>query len=237
MVNQSTIEETSMIDPWCPNPVALQPLSPDPLRTHIDAVGQQLSQQGYTSSTAQYTMRLLADLSSWLQRHALTAADCNEQLTGDFLQDRYRCRRPHRNDRAALRRLLQHLRDQGVIPIALVETDIHAFDPLVDDFQDYLLQQRRLAPPTVADYLDTVKRFLRERFGMQPLNLEALCPQDISRFMGQQARRYSPSHAKLFATALRSFFRFLFQREMTTHDLAQAVLTVPNWRLSVLPKF
>jgi site-specific recombinase XerD len=89
----------------------------------------------------------------------------------------------------------------------------------------------------VAYYLDTVKRFLRERFGMQPLNLKALCPQDISRFMVQQARRYSPSHAKLVATALRSFFRFLLQRGMMTHDLAQAVPTVPNWRLSVLPKF
>ena len=226
-----------MIDQFCPNPVVLQPLSTDPLRMHIDAVGQLLSQQGYTSSTAKYTMRLLADLSSWLQQHALTATDCNEQLTGDFLQDRYRCRRPHRNDRAALRRLLKHLRDQGVIPIPVVETDTHACAPLVRDFQDYLLQQRRLAPTTVADYLDTVQRFFRERFGTQSLNLEALCPQDISRFMVQQARRYSPSHAKLFATALRSFFRFLLQRGMTTHDLAQAVPTVPNWRLSVLPKF
>ena len=84
------------MDPCCPNPVVLQPLSTDHLRTYIDAVGQQWSQQGYTSSTATYTMRLLADLSSGLQRHALTAADCNEQLASDFLPDRYRHRRPHR---------------------------------------------------------------------------------------------------------------------------------------------
>ena len=145
--------------------------------------------------------------------------------------------RSHRSDRAALRRLLEHLRDHGVIPIPVVETDPHASDRLVCDFQHYLLQQRGLAPTTADYYLKTVKRFLRERFGTQPLNLEALCPQDITSFMVQQARRYSPGHAKLFATTLRSFLRFLFQRGAITHDLGQAVPTVPNWRLSILPKF
>jgi integrase/recombinase XerD len=201
----------------------MQRSSTGPLDTPIDAVGQQLSQQGYTSSTAKYTMRLLADLSSWLQRHALTAADCHEQLAEDFLQDRYQRCRPHRSDRAALRRLLEYLRDHGVIPIPVVETAPHASDRLVGDFQHYLLQQRCLAPTTADYYLNTVKRFLRERFGTQPLNLEALCPQDITSFMMQQARRYSPGHAKLFATALRSFLRFLLQRGAITHDLVPAI--------------
>jgi integrase/recombinase XerD len=116
-------------------------------------------------------MRLLADLSSWLQQHALTAVDFNEPLASDFLQDRYRRRRPHRNDRAALRRLLEHLRDQGVIPLPVVETDTHACDSLVGDFQHYLLHQRCLAPTTADYYLDTVQRFLRARFGTQPLDL------------------------------------------------------------------
>jgi len=45
--------------------------------------------------------------------------------------------------------------------------------------------------------------------------------QDITDFMIQQARRYSSGRAKLFATALRSFFRFLLQRGAITHDLAR----------------
>ena len=186
-----------MMDQFCPNPVVLQRLCTGPLRTHIDAVGQQLSRQGYTRSTAKYTMRLLADLRSWLQQHALTAVDCNAQRASDFLQDRSRRRRPHRNDRAAVRRWLEHLRDHGVIPLPVVETDIHAGDSLVGDFQHSLLHQRCLAPTTADDSLETGQRFLRERCGTQPLDLEALCPQDITRFMVQQARCYSPSHAKL----------------------------------------
>ncbi|MEE8267198.1 MAG: site-specific integrase [Acidiferrobacterales bacterium] len=226
-----------MIEQFCPNQVVLQRLSTGPLSTHINAIGQQLSQQGYTSSSAKYTMRLLADLSSWLLRQALTAADFNEQLSSEFLQDRSRRCRPHRNDRAALRRLLEHLRDQGILPIPIVETATDDSDRLVGDFQHYLLEQRCLAPTTVDYYLKTVQSFLRERFGTQALNLEALCPQDITDFMIQQARHYSSGRAKLFATALRSFFRFLLQRGAIARDLAQVVPTVPNWRLSTLPRF
>jgi len=182
-------------------------------------------------------MRLLADRSGWLQRHALTATDLNEQRVDDFLQDRSQRCRPHRSDRSILRRLLTQLRDHGVIPSPVVVTERGTRDAMAYDFQDYLLQQRGLAPTTVRSYLDTVRRFLSDRFDAQPLRLEALCAQDITGFLLRQTRRYSPGHAKLIATALRSFCRFLLQRGAILTDLAKAVPTVPNWRLSALPKF
>jgi site-specific recombinase XerD len=55
--------------------------------------------------------------------------------------------------------------------------------------------------------------------------------------MLQQTRRYSPARAQLLATALRSFFRCLLQREAIATDLASAGPTVPHWRLSSLPRF
>jgi site-specific recombinase XerD len=133
--------------------------------------------------------------------------------------------------------LLEHLRDHGVIPVPVSEADSSSLSCIAGDFEHYLLHQRCLAPTTVQYYLATVRRFLGERFGTQPLRLAVLCPQDVTRFMVQQARRYSPGHAKLLATALRSFFRFLLQRGAIATDLANAVPTVPNWRLSPLPKF
>jgi site-specific recombinase XerD len=38
-------------------------------------------------------------------------------------------------------------------------------------------------------------------------------------------------------TALRSFFRYLFQHGQTESDLARAIPTVPEWRLAEVPKF
>jgi site-specific recombinase XerD len=221
----------------CPNPVIVQRLYAGPLGAHIDPLAQHLLAQGYASWTAKYTMRLLADLSNWLQQQALTATDLHEQRTRDFLQDRHQRYRAHRNDRSVMRQLLGSLREQGVIPLPVVETRHSACDRIVRDFQHSLLQQRGLAPTTVSSYLDTVRRFLHGRFGLQPLWLEALCAHDITDFMLRQTRQYSPTHAKFIATVLRSFFRFLLQAGATTTDLAKAVPTVPNWRLSVLPKF
>ncbi|SRR6266568_4630785 len=223
--------------PFCPNPVILQRLYAGPLGVHIDPFAQQLFTQGYASWTAKYMMRLLADLSSWLQTQALTVMDLNDQCVADFLQDRYRRCRPHRNDRATLRRLLAQLREHGVIPSPMADVSPSAGDCIAHDFQHYLCQQRGLAPTTVQSYLDTVRRFLDHRCGPHPLGLEALGPQDISHFMLQQARCYSPAHTKVIATALRSFFRFLFQRGVIANDWAKAVPTVPNWRLATLPKF
>jgi integrase len=47
----------------------------------------------------------------------------------------------------------------------------------------------------------------------------------------------SPGRAKLMVTAIRSFLRFLFQRGQIEIDLAEAVPTVADWRLSTIPKY
>jgi site-specific recombinase XerD len=235
MVNRATTEETTMIQPFCPNPAVLQQLYTGPLRASIDTFAQHLVVQGYAPSTLTSTMRMLADLSRWLQRHALAAVDFNEQHVDDFLQER--SQRVQRTDRAPLHRLLAHLREQRVIPVPRDETDMEPHNRVVDDFQHYLRYQRCLTPTTVRTYLDIVRYFLSVRFESQPLWLEGLGPQDVTNFMVQQTRQYSPARVKLIATALRSFFRFLVQQEAIPNDLAKAVPTVPNWRLSTLPKF
>jgi site-specific recombinase XerD len=226
-----------MSHPCCPNPVVWQRLSAGPLGAHLDTCAQQLLDQGYASWTAKYTMRLLADLSCWLQRHDLAATDLHAQRVDAFLQDRYRHGRPHRSDRSILRRLRTQLREHGVIPAPVVVTESGTRDAIAADFQDYLLQPRGLAPTTVRSYLDAVRCFLSDRFDAPPLRLEARCARDITGFLLRQTRRYRPGHAKLIATALRSFFRFLLQRGAIPTDLAKAVPTVPHWRLSALPKF
>lgn len=226
-----------MIHQVCPNPKLLHQLHTGPLGIHVDTFAQQMLGQGYASSTAQSAMRVLADLSTWLQQQALTATDLNEQRVDDFLQDHpWRCR-PRRSDRSVLRQLIAQLRDQGVIPLPVVEAPHCAYERITCDFQHYLLQQRCLAPPTVSSYLNVVQRFLHDRFGAHSLRLETLSTQDITDFMLRQHRQYSLTYAKLITTALRSFFRFLLQMGAITTDLAKAVPTVPNWRLSALPKF
>src|SRR5882724_2670335 len=71
-------------------------------------------------------VRRLADLSRWLQRHARTATDLNEQRVEAFLQDRDRRDHTHCHDRPVLRRLLGPRREPEVIAVPVVETNARA---------------------------------------------------------------------------------------------------------------
>ena len=94
-----------------------------------------------------------------------------------------------------------------------------------------------LSPATLANYIPFVRHFLTVRFGKGPLELEQLQVYDVTGFVLNYAPRISPARAKLMVTALRSFFRFLQQRGELGMDLAAAVPTVANWRLSEVPKY
>ena len=226
-----------MIQQVCPNPVLLQQLYDGPLGAYVEAFAHQLLTQGYATSTAKYAMRLLADLTRWIEEQALRATDLNEERVEGFLQDRPYRGDSHRSDRSVLRQLLRQLREQGVIPASVVETGLCNDCFICRDFQDHLTHQRCLAPVSIKHYVEIIEGFLHDRIGTQPFQPETLQPQDITQFMLQQARRYSPARTQLMGTALRSFLRFLFQRGDIANDLAKAVPTMPNWRLSSLPKF
>ena len=73
-----------MIEHFCPNPIVFQRLKAGPLSAHIDAFAQQLFDEGYAMWTAKYAMRLIADLTTWMQQQGLTITDLAEQPVNAF---------------------------------------------------------------------------------------------------------------------------------------------------------
>ena len=61
-----------MIENFYPNPIVVQRLHAGPLSVHIDAFAQQLFDEGYALWTVKYSVRLLADLTTWMQEQGLT---------------------------------------------------------------------------------------------------------------------------------------------------------------------
>jgi site-specific recombinase XerD len=132
--------------------------------------------------------------------------------------------------------LLNQLRNAGIIrcPPVREETPLHAIE---QRFAQYLTQERGLAKPTIRNYLPIARTFLSERFGSNQITLDELTLRDITRFIVCQVNRMSLRSAQLVITALRSFFRFLYERGEIPTDLACSVPTMANWRMSDLPKF
>jgi site-specific recombinase XerD len=226
-----------MIENFYPNPIVVQRLQAGPLSAHIDTFAQQLFDEGYALWTVKYSVRLLADLTTWMQKQELTITDLSELPVHTFFQHRYQIRRPHRDDQAILKKLLTYLRTAGIIAAPVKVVGDPAYASIVQAFQQYLIYQRNLTPSTIHSYLNTVEHFLSQRFETMSPNLDALCAQDVTGFMLQQARRYSAGQTQLIGSALRSFFRFLLQQALITTDLAQCVPTPARRRLSTLPKF
>lgn len=222
-----------MIDQFYSDPLSMERLRSGPLGSHIDTFAQILSAQGYAGSSAKEKIRVVAGLSGWLQRRQLGVETLDEQSISAFhryWRQRGLCRRSTSH---TLEMLLGLLRDGGFTrKVASVESSV-SYD-IDKEFARYLTQERGLAAATLDNYVPTAHTFLSECFGKEPLALNKLDPQDITRFMLRHAHKAS---AQIVTTALRSFFRFLYQRGDIVRDLSASVPTVATWRLSELPKF
>jgi site-specific recombinase XerD len=181
-------------------------------------------------------LQLLGHLGRWLERRRLQATDLDEERLSLFLSYRRRRGGTGRGDAPTGWQLLRYLRELGCIPTPPETIDDTPLGRVERDFERFLRSERGLKPVTLVGYLRTVRRFLRERFGREQPRFDELRPQDVHRFIVQRARCVRRSYAKLMVTALRSFLRFLQQRGAISADLAAAVPSVANWRLSHLPQ-
>ncbi|MGH8635383.1 MAG: tyrosine-type recombinase/integrase [Burkholderiales bacterium] len=207
-----------------------------PLSPYVSSIADALSESGYARSTAADHLRLVGDLSQWLARRRLGAADLDERTSLEYLKHRRRRRVYSRGKSAILKLLVDHLRQQGVVGPRRLATPRFPGERLACDFEKYLTHERALAPATRINYLPFVRGFLGERLGRRAVRPQNLTARNIHRFMLRLAPKLSPGRAKLMVTALRSFFRFLLLRGDVRVDWAACVPPVANWRLAELPK-
>lgn len=224
-----------MLEQLFPTAAARKRLFVGPFAPHIEGLAEFLTSQGYVRYSVKQKLRLVAGLSRWLHRRHLPITALNEALIDQFLSYR-RCRQFGRGSRATGKTLLIYLRDLGAIPPPTQVIDDCPLACIEREYARFLACERGLSPATLSNYLPTVRCFLTERFGGESIRFDELCPQDAHHFILRHARGVSRSRAQLMVTALRSFFRFLYQRGDITSDLANAVPSVANWRLSQIPK-
>jgi site-specific recombinase XerD len=217
--------------------VVSEPLGGDLFAPHLDSFVATLGKRGYANSTVRERLRLLCDFARWLRRQNLALAHLHEQVANQFLEGRRREGRLRSGDSPTVRHFLEHLREKGAIRSPEPTADESPLATLRRQYANHLEKERGLAAVTVSGYWPFIRRLIVERFGDGPIHVRELAPDDIAQFLLRHARSGSPKVAKLMVTALRSFFRFLFQHGQTESDLARAIPTVPEWRLAEVPKY
>lgn len=95
---------------------------------------------------------------------------------------------------------------------------------------------RGAAQQTRREYARYVREFLKWVSRSTSVDVGKLNPRDLIEFVTERAKHCKPGTAKLVATALRSFLRFLQMSGIGDARLVAAVPIVPNWKLARLPK-
>lgn len=208
-----------------------------PLGPYIDRLAVRLSELQYARETARHKIRVVADLSRWLDHRRLDVGSLDDRLIVRFFRGRRGYDPMRCGDMAAVGSVLQLLRDLGVLPESPQEEGGGSQHSTEIAFEQYLKQERGLSQASLFNTLPFVRRFLVDRFGAAgPISLADVHPPDITQFVLRYAKTMSPGRAKLLVGALRSYFRFLHLRGEIASDFSGAVPTVADWRLSSVPK-
>ncbi len=226
-----------MINHFFSHPEVLKRLHYGPLGSHIDGFAQIFVAQGYKKSTAKQKIKIVADLSRWLDQQGLSVKNLDEITLNEFLLYRGRRGSIFKIEPPTLRQLLKHLRVTGVSEDPILVDDHDKRRRIESGFTEYLVNERGVKQHTIDTYLPIASRFLSDHFGTGSIVLSDLNPNDIVRFILQDTKTVSTKRAQLIVSSLRSFFRFLYTRGETAIDLSPSALTVANWRLSELPRF
>lgn len=212
-----------MTDQFRPRPEELDRLEAGSLASHLMNFAALLSKQRYCRMSGWRKVRLVAALGQWLARRHLTLAELSEQTLESFLKPRRKKRNHSGGDHSALVLLLRQLRELGVTPSLQARPARHWRDRIRQDYQQFLFQERSLAPVSVDHYLRIIDGFLTDRFPQSRGRLNQLRLQDITTFVLQHRSFRGHGLLRLTTTALRSFLGFLFQTEWIRTNLATAV--------------
>jgi site-specific recombinase XerD len=217
-------------------PAAAQRLRSCVLGVHLDEFCSLLVDLGHRDPTIRHKLWVLTGLARWMTKEHLAVVDLDEQRVNEFVDARRRRGRTYRGFRSTVLLLLEQLRAASVVPTPEPARDDSPSAALLTRYEGYLRHERALAEGTICAYLPFVRELIAKHLDGGSARPDSLRPGDLRDFLLARVRRMAPKRAQYMGTALRSFLRFLFLRGETGSDLALAIPTVRQWRLSSVPR-
>ncbi len=215
---------------WC--------LDPGPLRPLVDQFAGHLASLGYTALTGRGYGDAARHFAVWLQRSGVALAHVDDDACAGFANHYCRCPGIRRSDRVSAkyarraRRFVRFLSECGVIGRLAVPGPT-PLEPRVVLFQDWLRQHRGIAEHTIQRHGRMITRLLAA-LGTDPTHYTAA---SIRQAILDEVKGTSAAHAKTMTTALRGYLRFLGASGACRPELMHAVPTIPQWRLSAMPRY
>jgi hypothetical protein len=190
--------------------------------------------RGFSSWTVGHRICLLAVLSRWLEREGVAAGDFSEERAEEFLTARRAAGCVTWVSSRCVALPLAYLREVGAVPTAVAVGVEGPLAGLLEDYREYLVRERGLAPSTIASYERVARLFLERR--PDGLALDRLTAADVSGFLARECPRRSVSGARHLVADLRPLLRYLRVAGLITSPLVWAVPGVADLRDRSLPR-
>ena len=175
--------------------------------------------------------------SDWLWRNKIELSRVGDDVVQRFACHRCRCPGARRQTRVSpkyvrrVRRFIRFLVEQGAL--AAPPSTPKNIDAQVAAYQDWLRHHRGISERTVDRHGRMIMRLL-SGLGADPGVYDAALIRSI---ILAEAKRSSRPYVKTMTTAFRGYLRFLAAAGLCRPGLDQAVPTIPQWRLSALPRY
>lgn len=204
---------------------------------YVEGFVGELRAKGYSTLTITEVVRGVEHLGTWATAHDLDVPQFDEGVIADFTAhlQACECNAPNKGlfkpTRVAARQFLAYLRHTGVVEAC--PTPPTSAPPLVAVFSAWMRQHRGLAARTIAGYERSIAAFLATE-GHEPARYTSA---GVRAFVVNCTRERSRAYAKWIVRAVRLWLRFLGAQGLGPVGLDAAVPTVPEWRLSSLPRY
>ncbi len=206
----------------------------------LEKLTSYLLDRGHTGRMMREYLRVAVHFVYWVEAEGILRPMDGEDTARWFRMDHLAsCRCPVSSAdrvrvRAGLRHLMQVFRGDGhVISRAKSQGPV---DTAIEQFEGHLRAVCGASFSTCRQYTRFARQFLEATYGDGPIDLAQATVKDVQGFITQKAENGAPETTKAIATSVRSFLRYMAFRGHCDDRLAQAVPTIPHWRLTSLPK-
>ena len=207
------------------------------LRAHLSPFMAKLRAAGYAANTLCVKRVSLEQFLWWRHQRKRCAQDVTETQIRQFLANALKGDRSrHSVASRALFGFLNYLRGCKVVATIAPKTPEYG-TALEARYADFLRDEKGLAELSLKVYLPVAEDLLHylekehRIIAVRRLNASLL-----RAYLLERVQDRSSEYARLLATSLRSFLRFLHVQGEISHDLAAAIPTVRRWTQPRIPK-
>jgi len=199
-------------------------------RPYVDGFEKWLQNHGYTPSTIEEQVRLLAGWTDWMRSAGFALDNIMDGLTASATA--FKGKKSLRAYVGAGRLFIRYLQDQGTLPRSTPAPSPAEQWPILGAFREWAHLHRGIAQST----LDLWQRPIIDLFKALGEDPKAYTAAALRVFMLERAKHYKVPRLKTYAVAIRGFLRFLVATGQCPAGREYTLPPIANWQLASVPR-